>query len=60
MVTLKIYNTLGEEVATLVHEMKEPGEYSIRWDPNGIPSGIYYYRLQAGSFTDIKKMVVIR
>ncbi len=57
-VTLKVYNILGQEVATLVNEQKSPGTYDVNFDASRFSSGVYYYRLQAGSFTDVKKMVV--
>jgi hypothetical protein len=63
-VTLKVYNTLGQEIATLVDGVQEAGYRSVRFEMNsaagGIPSGIYMYRLSAGTFTDVKKMVVIK
>ncbi|MBI1805182.1 MAG: T9SS type A sorting domain-containing protein [Ignavibacteriae bacterium] len=60
MVTLRVYDMLGREIATLVNEAKEPGEYTISWDATGMPSGVYYYKLQAGSFHDTKAMLLIR
>ena len=63
-VTLKVYDMLGEQVATLVNEVKQPGEYTVRWNAasatGGLPSGVYFYRLQAGSFTETKKLLLIR
>ncbi|HEV8537897.1 MAG TPA: T9SS type A sorting domain-containing protein, partial [Bacteroidota bacterium] len=59
-VSMKIYDVLGREVATLVDEMKEPGEHYVDWDASGITSGIYFYRLQAGGFVETKKMAVVR
>jgi hypothetical protein len=67
-VTLKVYNTLGQEVATLVNEFQTAGNHSIIFDspkannsPFGIlSSGVYFYRLQAGRFVDVKKMVYVR
>jgi hypothetical protein len=59
-VSLKIFDILGREVATLVnHEMK-PGSYEATWDAAGIASGVYLYRLQAGEFTETKKLLLIR
>jgi hypothetical protein len=60
LVTLKVYDLLGREVATLLNEVKQPGSYSVTWDASGFASGVYYYKLQAGSFNEIKKMVLIR
>jgi hypothetical protein len=59
-VTLKVYDVLGREVATLVNEVKEPGSYGVTWDATGFASGVYLYRLQAGSFVETRKMIVIR
>ena len=58
--TLKIYNTLGEEIKTLVNEIKQAGNYDVTFDAKNLSSGVYFYRLQAGSFTEIKKMVLMK
>lgn len=60
LVTLKVYDVLGQEVATLVNEVKQPGEYTIDWDATSQPSGVYFYRLQAGPFVATKKLGLIR
>jgi len=59
-VTLKIFNALGEEVGTLVNEEKPAGTYEISWNAASLPSGVYFYQLQAGSFTETKKMVLMK
>ncbi|GEM_PF-1155051 len=59
-VTFKVYNILGEEVAMLVNEMQEAGSRSVTFDAQSLPSGVYYYRLQAGTFMNIKKMIVVK
>lgn len=59
-VSLKIYDLLGREVATLVNEKLPAGTYKKEWNAAGFPSGVYFYRLQAGSFTDTKKLVLLR
>ncbi|MBU0558511.1 MAG: T9SS type A sorting domain-containing protein [Bacteroidetes bacterium] len=59
-VTLKIFDILGREVATLVNERKEAGRYSVEWKGENQPSGVYLYRLQAGSFSEIRKMILLR
>ncbi len=59
-VSLKVYDVLGREIATLVDEDKHPGEYSATWDAAEFASGIYFYKLQAGKFSDIKKMLLIK
>jgi predicted GH43/DUF377 family glycosyl hydrolase len=59
-VTLKVYNILGEEVATLVSERLVAGQYKYDWDASGLASGVYLYRLQAGEYVEAKKMIVLR
>jgi hypothetical protein len=59
-VTLKIYDILGNEIATLVNEEKSAGTYKVEFDKSGLPSGIYFYRLQAGKFSETKKMILIK
>ena len=64
-VTLKIYNILGQKVRVLVDEEKRLGSYTVQWDGrdrNGRPvsSGIYFYKLDAGDFTEVKKMVLLK
>ncbi len=58
--TLKIYDLLGREVATLVNEEKPAGEYTVQWNPQGMPSGVYFYRLVAGSYVGTRKLVIVR
>ena len=53
--TLKIYDVLGNEVATLVDEYREAGRYELLFDASNLSSGIYFYRLEAGSFVETKK-----
>jgi hypothetical protein len=59
-VSLKIYNVLGKEVAALVNENLSPGNYNVQWNADGFPSGIYFYRLSAGNFTETKKMLLLK
>ena len=59
-VTLKVYDILGNEVATLVDEDKKPGIYEVEFSITNLASGIYIYRLQASEFSDTKKMVLLR
>jgi type IX secretion system substrate protein len=60
-VSLKIYNLLGQEVAKVLDgEPFEAGRQSIIFDANRLPSGIYFYQLHTGSFSDVKKMVLMR
>jgi hypothetical protein len=59
-VSLKVFDTLGREVATLVDEEKTPGKYSVTFDASNLSSGIYYYRLHTGVSNSIKKLIVLR
>lgn len=59
-VSLKIYNVLGEEVKTLVNEYKSVGNYKKTFDASSLRSGIYIYRVQAGNFVDVKKMILVK
>ncbi len=59
-VTLKVFNVLGREVTTLVNEYKEAGKHSVEFDAAGLPSGVYFYRLNADSFSETKKMILLR
>jgi hypothetical protein len=60
IVTLKIYDVLGNEVATLVNEEKPAGEYKVEFSSNGLTSGIYFCKLSVGSSSEIKKMVLMK
>ena len=55
IVQLKVFDILGKEVTTLVNEIKQPGIYEVTFDASALASGIYYYRLKAGDFTETKK-----
>ena len=61
-VTLKVYDLLGREVATLVNEEKTAGSYNAQFTMNNVQlsSGIYFYKLQAGDFVETKKMLMIK
>lgn len=59
-VTMKIYDVLGKEVATLVNEQRSAGTYIINWNASNFSSGLYFYRITAGEFTDTKKMFLIK
>ena len=59
-VTLKIFNALGKEIITLVNEEKSEGNYDVKFDASGIPSGIYFYKLNAGEFSSTKKMILLK
>ena len=60
MVKLLVYDVLGREVVTLVDEQKNPGEYEVKWDASNQPSGIYFYKLQTGEYTNVKKMILLK
>jgi hypothetical protein len=59
-VKLAVFDLLGDEVATLVNEKKPAGRYTARFDASGLASGVYFYRLQAGEFTQVRKLCLIR
>jgi hypothetical protein len=59
-VKLVVFDLLGKEVETLVNEQLAPGTYSVDWDASAFPSGVYFYKLSAGDFTDTKRMVLIK
>jgi hypothetical protein len=59
-VTLKVFNILGEEVATLLSASLLSGSHSVEWDASNLASGVYLYRLQAGDFIDTRKMVLMK
>ena len=60
LTTLKVYDLLGREVATLVNEVKQRGTYTVRWDALVVASGVYFYRLQAGRYVETRKLVLTR
>lgn len=59
-VTLKVYDILGNEVATLVNEKKSAGSHNVSFDGSKFSSGVYYYKLSAGDFSDTKKMILLK
>jgi hypothetical protein len=59
-VTFKVYDVLGNEVATLVTEEKPSGEYEVEFNASGLTSGIYFYQLKTGSFIETKKMILLK
>ena len=59
-VQLKVYDILGNEVATLVNEEQSTGIYRVELDASALPSGVYFYRIQAASFVDTKKMILLK
>lgn len=59
-VNLKVYDVTGKEVATLVNEVKTPGNYIVDFDASFLSSGIYFYKIAAGDFSSVKKMILIK
>jgi len=60
LVTLKVYDILGNEVATLVNEEKSAGTYEVEFDGSELTSGIYFYTLKSGTYSETKKMILLR
>jgi hypothetical protein len=59
-VKINVFDVLGREVSTIVNEYKEAGYYNIQFDGSSLPSGVYIYKINAGNFRDIKKMVLVK
>ncbi|MEW5798840.1 MAG: T9SS type A sorting domain-containing protein, partial [Bacteroidota bacterium] len=59
-VTLKVYDAIGREVATLVNEVKEAGSYTVQFDGTKLSSGIYFARLQSGEKSQVKKLMLMK
>ena len=59
-VLLKVYDNLGREIKTLVNESLQPGTYEVSFDAGNFSSGVYYYKLSVGQFTETKKMLMIK
>ena len=59
-VVLKVFNILGKEIATLVNGEQDAGNYTVEFDASTLKSGVYFYRLEAGSFTETKKMILMK
>ena len=57
---MKIFDVLGNEIETLIDEETITGTYEITWYAENLPSGIYFYTLQAGSFVETKKMILLK
>ena len=60
LVNLKIYNVLGNEIATLVNEVQPAGKYEITFNASSLSSGTYFYKLQAGNIIETKKMILLK
>ena len=59
-VKLTIYDVLGKKVATLVNQKQSSGNYQVQFDASSLPSGVYYYKLRAGNFVQIRKMMLLK
>ncbi|GAB6282626.1 MAG: hypothetical protein STSR0008_13720 [Ignavibacterium sp.] len=59
-ITLKVFDILGREIVTLVNEEKPLGNYEIEFDGSNLPSGVYLYRIQSGSFSDTMKLILLK
>ena len=59
-ITLKVYNALGQEVATLVDEERAPGSYTAVWDAKGVASGSYWSRMTADGVSMVQKMILVK
>jgi hypothetical protein len=60
LISLKVYDILGNEIATLVNEEKPAGEYEVEFNGSELPSGIYFYQLKAGNYIETKKMMLLK
>jgi hypothetical protein len=59
-VSIKVFNLVGQEVATLVSESKSPGTYALDWSADGIPSGAYFYKMESAGFASTRRMLVLK
>jgi TctA family transporter len=60
LVTLKVYNILGQVVATLVNQNQVAGNYNVSFDASRLASGVYFYSIKAGNFSEVKKMMLLK
>lgn len=60
IVTLEVFDFLGRKISTLINEYKTTGLHTIAWDSNNTSSGVYYYRLQAGGVSEVRKMILLK
>jgi len=59
-VTLKVFDILGKEITTLVNEEKPAGEYKVQFNATNLPTGVYFYRINSGNYTETKKLIVLK
>ena len=60
LVTIKVFDALGKEITTLVNEIKPAGHYDVTFNGKGLSSGVYYYQMKSGSFTETKKIILVK
>jgi hypothetical protein len=60
LVQIRIFDVLGKELETLVNEEKPAGTYELTWNAAALPSGVYFYRIKAGSFIQTRKMILLK
>ena len=60
LVTLKVYDILGSEIATLINEIKTSGNYEVSFNASNLASGMYLYKLTAGNYTKVQKMILMK
>ncbi len=60
MVSLKVYDINGKEITTLVNQVQKPGTYRVKYIANDCPAGIYFYRIKAGEYVEVKKMILVK
>ena len=60
LVVLKVFDVLGKEVETLVNERQNAGGYSVQFNASNLPSGVYFYRIEAGTYNDAQKLLLLR
>ena len=60
LVKLVVYDVLGREISTLVNERKEAGMYNVNFDASSLTSGVYFYKVESGDFSETKKMILIK
>ncbi|MDO8549539.1 MAG: T9SS type A sorting domain-containing protein, partial [Ignavibacteria bacterium] len=60
LVSLKVYDVLGHEVAILVNEVKPVGKHRVTLDASNLPAGVYFYRMQAGKFKETRKLILLK
>ena len=58
--TINVYDIIGREVQTLVNEVKEQGRFNIQFNASGLASGVYFYKINAGEFNAVKKLILIK